>query len=172
MSSKKEHFEAALHWLCQVTCQAWCLMCPDKCKCINEHNKESHQWSMVRGGQGKTSLQSYAEPNKKRPSKPSERKDKLIMFRLRSEYIQLNQHVSIGIKNANFPLCPCTEVSVAYNLFDCQALSNLKAEFLQLNHDPQNTLYGEEEQLELKCKYHIMAKRSKGSGPLTSGSVK
>jgi len=110
------------------------------------------------------------KPNKKDPVNQLERKDQVIIFRLRSEHIQLNQHLNmIRVRNnANCPLCPCTEESVAHHLYDCPALGDLRAEYLPLNPDPQNTLYGEGEQLKLTCKYHVMAngRRAQAHWPL------
>ena len=126
---------------------------------INENMKNAwmKQWSEEKNG--RKVFKFMPEPNKKDPVNQLERKDQVIIFRLRSEHIQLNQHLNmIRVRNnANCPLCPCTEESVAHHLYDCPALGNLRAEYLPLNPDPQNTLYGEGEQLKLTCKYHVMA---------------
>ena len=83
------------------------------------------------------------------------------IFRLRSQHIQLNQHLhKIGVKqDAQCPLCPCPEESVAHHLFECTALDDLRISLLPERPNLTNTLYGTLEQLALTHKFHIMAQR-------------
>ena len=120
------------------------------CCLFYSHAKKSVLvWSLWRSPIIAVCLRSYLKPH---------------LFRFRSQSVN---HLRVR-NNANCPLCPCTEESVAHHLYDCPALGDLRAEYLPLNPDPQNTLYGEGEQLKLTCKYHVMAngRRAQAHWPL------
>ena len=75
----------------------------------------------------------------------------VTIFRLRSQHIQLNQHLNrFGIKtDAQCPLSRCSEESVAHtcNLFECTALDDLRICLLHELRNLTNTIYGTPEQL-------------------------
>ena len=87
------------------------------------------------------------------------RQEQVSIFRLRSRHIQLNGHLKrINVKtDSSCPLCACTEESVAHHLFECQGLSDLRAELLPGKPNFKNTLYGKEEQLANTHIFHVMA---------------
>ena len=89
----------------------------------------------------------------------------VTIFRLRSQHIQLNQHLNrIGIKtDAQCPLCRCSEESVAHHLFECTALDDLRISLLPEKPNLTNTIYGTPEQLALTHKFHVMAQRRRAS---------
>ena len=126
---------------------------------INEHLKNAWIKKWADGKTGRKIFEFMPVPNKNDPINKMRRKEQAVIFRLRSEHIQLNKHLNdIGIKDsAKCPLCPCPEESVAHHLYQCPALDDLRAEFLP-SPNPQSTLYGDREQLEQTYMYHIMAK--------------
>ena len=91
----------------------------------------------------------------------------VTLFRLRSQHIQLNQHLNrFGIKtDAQCPLSRCSEESVAHtcNLFECTALDDLRICLLPELRNLTNTIYGTPEQLALTHKFHVMAQRRRAS---------
>ena len=89
----------------------------------------------------------------------------VTIFRLRSQHIQLNQHLNrIGIKtDAQCPLCRCSEESVAHHLFECTTLDDLRISLLPEKPNLTNTIYGTPEQLALTHKFHVMAQRRRAS---------
>ena len=127
---------------------------------INEHLKNAWMKKWADGKTGRKIFEFMPVPNKNDPINKMKRKEQAVIFRLRSEHIQLNKHLNdIGIKDsAKCPLCPCPEESVAHHLYQCPALDDLRAEFLPPSPNPQSTLYGDREQLEQTYMYHIMAK--------------
>ena len=126
---------------------------------INETMKNTWMRQWAESDKGRSVFQHMPVPNKMDSINSLKRKEQAIIFRLRSEHIQLNKHLNrIGIKeNARCPLCPCPEESVAHHLFECPALDDLRTEFLPPNPDPKNTLFGNREQLIMTSKYHVMA---------------
>ena len=87
----------------------------------------------------------------------------VTIFRLRSQHIQLNQHLNkIGIKpDAQCPLCRCPEESVAHHLFECTALDDLQVSPLPERPNLTNTITPK--QSALTHKYHVMAQRKRAS---------
>ena len=67
------------------------------------------QWA--ESGKGRSVFKFVPAPNKNDPINQLQRAEQVIIFRLRTEHIQLNKHLNrIGVKNdARCPLCPCPE---------------------------------------------------------------
>ena len=88
-------------------------------------------------------------PNKKDPINFLERKDQVAIFRLRSNHIQLNAHLSRILKDHNpaCSLCGYREESVQHFLFECPPLQDIRSQFLPPNPTRENTLYAPKPQL-------------------------
>ena len=125
------------------------------------HEKMKNAWmkQWAESGKGRSVFKFVPAPNKNDPINQLQRAEQVIIFRLRTEHIQLNKHLNrIGVKNdARCPLCPCPEESVAHHLYECPALDDLRSKLLPPTPDPQNTLFGDRDQLQMTAKYHVMA---------------
>ena len=87
------------------------------------------------------------------------RKEQATIFRLRTGHIQLNGHIN-RIQPQHPPMCPlcdCAYETVNHHLFDCPALSDIRATLLPWRPDKYNTLYGTTKQLKNTCRYHFLA---------------
>ena len=126
---------------------------------INENMKKVWMTQWAEDDKGRSVFNFMPTPNKNDPINKLRRAQQVVIFRLRSEHIQLNKHLNrIGVReNARCPLCPCPEESVAHYLYECPALDNLRTEFLPPNPDPKSTLFGDKDQLENTYKFHVMA---------------
>ena len=126
---------------------------------INENMKKAWMTQWAEDDKGRSVFNFMPTPNKNDPINKLRRAQQVVIFRLRSEHIQLNKHLNrIGVKeNARCPLCSCPEESVAHYLYECPALDNLRTEFLPPNPDPKSTLFGDKDQLENTYKFHVMA---------------
>ena len=132
----------------------------DTAKHIIKQNKRDiwmKQWTD--SDKGRALYKHMTAPNKSDSINKLKRQEQVTIFRLRTNHIQLNKHLTrIGVKtNPGCPLCPCPEESVAHHLFQCPALDDLRAELLPPNSDVKNTLYGNAEQLRKTHQFHVMA---------------
>ena len=118
-----------------------------------------NQWE--NSTKGRPIFQHMASPNPKDEINKLKRHEQTTIFRLRSEHIQLNNHLKrIGVKlSSECPLCGCPEETVKHHLFDCKALDDLRREYLPPKPDTANTLYGTREALTNTHNFHVMANR-------------
>ena len=95
-------------------------------------------------------------PNKKDPINSLGRKNQVAIFRLRTNHIQLNAHLSRITKDHNpaCPLCDNQEETVHHFLFECPSLQDLRARFLPLNPTRDNTLYSSLNQLQQTSSFY------------------
>ena len=105
--------------------------------------------SWARSDKGRILFNYMPVPNKKDPINSLPRKDQVAIFRLRTNHIQLNAHLSRILKdhNPSCPLCDYKEESVQHFLFDCPHLQDIRSKFLPLNPTRENTLYSPKPQL-------------------------
>ena len=105
--------------------------------------------SWARSDKGRILFNYMPVPNKKDPINFLPRKDQVAIFRLRTNHIQLNAHLSRILKdhNPSCPLCDYKEESVQHFLFDCPNLQDIRSKFLPLNPTRENTLYSPKPQL-------------------------
>ena len=110
---------------------------------IEWHNK----WAQ--GDKGRAMFKYVPNPNKKDPINFLDRKRQVVIFRLRTNHIQLNAHLSRITKDhdPSCPLCSYKEESVHHFLFECLPLQDLRARFLPLTPTRDNTLYAPPSQL-------------------------
>ena len=128
-------------------------------KILKTANKETwmNRWAM--GNTGREVYKYMACPNPKDNISLLERRDQSTIFRLRTQHIQLNDHLS-RILPQHTPECRmCThpKETVKHHLFECPALENLRTMLLPPRPDKWNTLYGTKQQLINTCRYHHMA---------------
>ena len=113
-------------------------------------------------------------PNKADPINNLERKDQAIIFRLRSQHIQLNMHLNrINPQHEpNCALCPYPYETVKHFLLECPQLRQLRSLYLPTQPDFGNTLYGQADQLRSTAKYFIMATRHRTEVQAQTGTRK
>ena len=99
---------------------------------------------------------SVPHPQAKDPINYLKRKEQVVIFRLRTNHIQLNAHLSRITSNhqPTCNLCGYKDETVQHFLFDCPPLQDLRKEFLPLNPDRENTLYQSKQQLIQTYKYY------------------
>ena len=114
------------------------------------------------------------EPNPKDPINTLGRREQVIIYRLRTQHVQLNAHLN-RIKTDHLsrcPLCHNPNETVCHFLFECQNLKDLRQLYLPPEPDLGNTLYSSREQLESTTTYFILANRRRANAHMTAGSVK
>ena len=145
------------------------------CKQIIKSNMRMewlNDWAMCNTGR---SMFSYmTTPNKADPINNLERKDQAIIFRLRSQHIQLNMHLNrINPQHEpNCALCSHPYETVKHFLLECPQLRHLRSLYLPTQPDFGNTLYGQADQLRNTAKYFIMATRHRTEVQAQAGSRK
>lgn len=116
---------------------------------IKANLKTEWQNSWAQCDKGRVVFQFVPKPNRNDPIHFLKRKEQVVMFRLRTNHIQLNAHLS-RITTNHQPTCTrCgyIEENVQHSLFDCPTLQDLQRECLPLNPDRENTLYSSKQQL-------------------------
>ena len=105
---------------------------------------------------GRAMYRFIPNPNKKDPINSLGRKNQVAIFRLRTNHIQLNAHLSRITKDHNpaCPLCDNQEETVHHFLFECPSLQDLRARFLPLNPTRDNTLYSSLNQLQQTSSFY------------------
>ena len=109
----------------------------------------------AQGDKGRVMFQYVPKPNRKDPINFLKRKDQVVIFRLRTNHIQLNAHLSRITKDHNptCTLCGYKEETVHHFLFECPHLQDLRTQFLPLNPDRDNSLYSTKNQLTQTCRF-------------------
>jgi len=92
-----------------------------------------------------------------------ERKDQVIIFRLRTMHIQLNANLSRITKDhpTACTLYGYKEETVQHFLFDCPFLQDTRKEFLPENPNLENILYCDKQQLLRTSKFFRKANRQR-----------
>ena len=121
-------------------------------------SKSKARWhnSWAQCDKGRVMFQYVPHPNRKDPINYLKRKEQVVIFRLRTNHIQLNAHLSRITSNhqPTCNLCGYKDETVQHFLFDCPPLQDLRKEFLPLNPDRENTLYQSKQQLIQTYKYY------------------
>ena len=122
-------------------------------KTIEWHN----QWAQSE--KGRVMFKYLPTPNKKDPINFLERKDQVAIFRLRTNHIQLNAHLSRITKDHNpaCPLCDYKEESVQHFFFECPQLQDIRSQSLPLEPTQKNSLYAPKPQLLQTSRFYLVA---------------
>ena len=113
-------------------------------------------------------------PNQKDPINALGRREQVIIYRLRTQHIQLNAHLN-RINPEHPPMCPlcgCQFETVPHFLFECQNLQDLRQLYLPPDPDLEKILYSSTPQLERTVTYYNMANRRRANAQMTAGSTK
>ena len=115
------------------------------------------EWSET--DKGRSIYYHMTSPNPGDSLNQLKRNEQVTVFRLRSGHCILNNHLTrIKAKeNPECPLCGSPEETVQHHLFECEALSDLRREYLPDQPNIENTLYGPPEVLRQCHLYHVMA---------------
>ena len=105
--------------------------------------------SWAKSEKGRVLFKYMPTPNKKDPINSLPRKDQVAIFRLKTNHIQLNAHLSRILKEHNpaCPLCGYKEETVQHFLFDCLHLQDIRSKFLPQNPTRENILFSSKQQL-------------------------
>ena len=128
-------------------------------KTIEWHN----QWAQ--SDKGRVMFRYVTKPNKNDPINLLQRKDQVVIFRHRTNHVQLNAHLS-RIKSDHKPnciLCDYREETVHHFLFECTPLQDLRRQFLPPDPTRENSLYSPKTQLLQTCRFihEAMSRRKK-----------
>ena len=107
----------------------------------NKNIEWLNQWAQ--SDKGRVMFQYVSKPKKNDPINLLERKDQVVIFRLRTNHIQLNAHLS-RIKKDHEPncvLCDYREETVQHILFECPPLQVLRRQFLPPEPTRETSLY-------------------------------
>ena len=91
--------------------------------------------------------------------KKLKRKDQTAIFRLRTQHVPLNNHLN-RINPEIPPLCPLCDhpyETVEHVLMQCRKLEDLRAQYLPVNPNIENMLYGSLKQLKNTATFYNMA---------------
>ena len=147
---------------------------------INEHSKTNNPQQQKRGvvkcmghGTNWRPIFQYMTALKPRDElNLLERRQQVIIFRLRSKHIPLNAHLN-RFQPQREPLCtlcPHPYETVAHILFDCPNLEDLRSILLPPSPTVENTLYCKKEQLQRTCKFFIMVSDRRAQAQMIAGS--
>ena len=131
-----------------------------KTKFLGEVTIEWHnQWAL--SDKGRVMFNFVTTPNKRDPINSLKRKEQVVIFRLRTNHIQLNSHLSRITKDheSSCPLCDYREETVNHFLFDCLPLQDLRKQYLPPFPNRENTLYSTSHQLVQTYRYYHEATR-------------
>ena len=143
------------------------------CKQIIKSNTKI-EWlnTWAQSDKGRALFQYMTCPNNHDPINSLGRREQVIIFRLRSQHVQLNMHLN-RIMPEHPPaceLCPHPYETVKHFLFECPTLADIRKIYLPSSPDPENTLYANEKQLRNTCTYFIMANSRRVNAQMTAGS--
>ena len=144
------------------------------CKQIIKSNTKI-EWlnTWASSNKGRAIFPYITQPNIKDPINSLGRKDQVIIFRLRSQHVQLNMHLN-KINPEHAPvcaLCPEPYETVKHFLFECPALDDIRKIYLPPSPDLGNTLYANKKQLQKTCMYYNMANSRRVNTQTTAGSA-
>ena len=128
---------------------------------IKSNNKIERLNSWALCDKGRSMFAHMPTPNKKDPINSLKREDQVTIFRLRTQHIPLNAHLS-RIKKDHAPVCPLCDhpnETVKHFLFECEPLNDLRKTHLPRSPDLENTLYADSTQLQQTSRYYTMANR-------------
>ena len=110
---------------------------------IKSNNKIEWYNKWAQNDKGRVMYHHIPKPNKIDPINSLERKDQVVIFRLRTNHIQLNAHLNRILKDHQpaCPLCGYREETVHHFLFECPPLQDIRSQFLPPNPNRENTLY-------------------------------
>ena len=123
----------------------------------NKKEEWMNEWAM--GDTGRTMFQHMTTPKPKDSINELKRNESNTIFRLRTQHVPLNSHLSrIGVRDdRSCPLCPSPNETVEHHLFECPALNDLRAQYLPTNPTIENTLYTHSHQLRKTHLYFVMS---------------
>lgn len=134
---------------------------------IRSNNKIERLNNWALSNKGRSMFAHMPTPNKKDPNNNLKREDQVIIFRLRTQHVPLNAHLS-RIKTDHAPACPLCDApreTVKHFLFECEPLDDLRKKYLPPSPDLESTLYTDSTQLQQTCKFYTMANRRRTQIP-------
>ena len=138
-------------------------------KC-NMKEEWMNEWAL--GQTGRCMFTHMTRPNPKDPIHLLKRRDQVTIFRLRTQHIPLNAHLSriCADKNPKCSLCEHDRETVHHVLFDCPALNDIREAYLPPQPDIYNTLYSRSAQLKNTCTFFAMMSSRRSRDQTTTGS--
>ena len=138
----------------------------------NKKEEWMNKWAL--GKTGRSMFAHMTTPNPKDNINYLQRREQVVIFRLRSHHIPLNAHLNkIQPQHVpTCPLCPYPYETVTHHLFECPSLKDLRARHLPPDPNLHNTLYTDTEQLRRTYTYHVMAMCQRAKAQETTGSEK
>ncbi|GFR57948.1 hypothetical protein ElyMa_001757600 [Elysia marginata] len=101
-----------------------------------------------------------------------ERRDQVIIFRLRAHHAPVNAHLN-RIQPMTFPVCHFCDApyeTTTHLLFQCTSLQDLREEYLPPRPDAWNTLYSNSQQLKKTSTFYSQMSSRRAKVQTTAGS--
>ncbi|GFS22630.1 ATP-binding cassette sub-family A member 1, partial [Elysia marginata] len=137
-------------------------------------NNSTEEWlnGWATGKTGRSLFTYMATPNPKDSINSLERRDQVIIFRLRTHHAPVNAHL-----NRIQPMTPlvCHFCDAPYEttthlLFQCTSLQDLREEYLPPRPDAWNTLYSNSQQLKKTSTFYSQMSSRRAKAQTTAGS--
>ena len=138
----------------------------------NKREEWLNGWAL--GKTGRSVFKYMATPNPKDSINSIERREQVVIFRLRTQHIPLNAHLNRFKPQAEPTclLCPYPYETVQHHLLECPSLQDLRETLLPQNPTIENTLYSTAEQLHNTYLYFTMASNRRAQAQQFDGSAK
>ncbi|GFR68145.1 RNA-directed DNA polymerase from [Elysia marginata] len=139
-------------------------------------NNSTEEWlnGWATGKTGRSLFTYMATPNPKDSINSLERRDQVIIFRLRTHHAPDNAHLN-RIQPMTPPVCHFCDApyeTTTHLLFQCTSLQDLREEYLPPRSDAWNTLYSNSQQLKKTSTFYSQKSSRRAKAQTTAGSDK
>ncbi|GFR68164.1 ribonuclease H [Elysia marginata] len=139
-------------------------------------NNSTEEWlnGWATGKIGRSLFTYMPTPNPKDSINSLERRDQVIIFRLRTHHAPVNAHLN-RIQPMTPPVCHFCDApyeTTTHLLFQCTSLQDLREEYLPPRPDAWNTLYSNSQQLKKTSTFYSQMSSRRAKAQTTAGSDK
>ncbi|GFR70028.1 p53-induced protein with a death [Elysia marginata] len=138
-------------------------------------NNSTEEWlnGWAIGKTGRSLFTYIATPNPKGSINSLEKRDQVIIFRLRTHHAPVNAHLN-RIQPMTPPVCHFCDApyeTTTHLLFQCTSLQDLREEYLPLQPDAWNTRYSNSQQLKNTSTFYSQMSNRRAKAQTTAGLI-